>query len=250
MQPTSPALVTGPSRGAAIGLLVCALFIAIGTVTRSWFTIDAGRVEAGMGLVGSYMCHAEDGGSECRGTWLDLEVHGAPKDLYAARLLTFAAGLAAAVMAALIGALALGGRRMARVALFIVAGVAIVGGLYVIVRVFSESHGRMGPSLGYSAMLAMAGSIAAVVVAAVGLAPARAVPTGGFGYGQPPGYGQPGPGYGQPAPGYGQPGPGYGQPGPGYGQPPAAAMCPRCQIPTQFVAQYQRSYCGRCQQYV
>ena len=192
-------------------------------------------------------------GASCKGKWFETDTRG-DKDIHAARFLTFFAGLAAAITGGLIGVMALTGKRVTPLPVVIASGIAIVGGLFYIVRILSEAHGRGGPSVGYSAMLAMVGYIGSLVVPLVALkggAPATA-------YGV-PGYG-PGPGYGQ-APG-GQPG--YGQaPGaqPGYGQAPGAqpaaaaapaagAMCPRCQIPTQYVAQYQRSYCGRCQQYV
>lgn len=99
-------------------------------------------------------------------------------------------------------------------------------------------------------------------------------PQGGQQYGQPggqpQGYGQPQGQYGgQPQGQYGQPPqqpygqpqqgqpyggqPQQGQPQPYGGQPqgaPPAQMCPRCGKPLQFVAQYQRWFCGAEQQYV
>ncbi len=283
--PASSSPVSGPSRGGAIALLVCAALALFGTFTRTWFKAGGGRFEVGIGLMGNYVCHEDDGHSECKGKWFETDTRG-DKDIHAARFLTFFAGLAAAITGGLIGVMALTGKRVTPLPVVIASGIAIVGGLFYIVRILSEAHGRGGPSVGYSAMLAMVGYIGSLVVPLVALkggAPATAYGVPGYGpgpgyggqpgYGAQPGYGQaPGgqPGYGQAPggqPGYGQaPGgqPGYGQaPGgqPGYGQasggqpaaaaaPAAGAMCPRCQIPTQYVAQYQRSYCGRCQQYV
>lgn len=98
-------------------------------------------------------------------------------------------------------------------------------------------HGR-GPDVGYSAMLTILGCLAATVVGALQMRAPR--PAGGP-LGAAPGYG---PGYPS-APGY-PPAAGY---PPAQAAAPSAAPCPRCQAPT-YVAQYQRAYCGRCQQYV
>jgi len=76
--------------------------------------------------------------------------------------------------------------------------------------------------------------------------------------GWPPGGGAPGQQQGAPQQGYGQQGApqqGYGQAPQQYAQQQAAAQqqqhaCPRCGQPLQFVAQYQRWYCGSEQQYV
>jgi hypothetical protein len=67
----------------------------------------------------------------------------------------------------------------------IVAGVATLGGLYFIVRVLAESpSGRMGPSVGYSAILALLGCIGAIVLPLVALR-GRSAP---MAYGHAPGY--------------------------------------------------------------
>ncbi|HEV8049642.1 MAG TPA: hypothetical protein VGP88_03510 [Thermoplasmata archaeon] len=97
---------------------------------------------------------------------------------------------------------------------------------------------------------------------------------GGWPGGGAPHYGYPGhPAYGYPGPsGYGYPGqPGYGYPyayggGAPYGRPgaptaggvpyspppsaPIATTCPRCGRPATYIAQYGRSYCYSCTQYV
>ena len=230
-----------PSVGVAVGLLVCAALILFGTLTRSWFSASRGDASMGIGLMGNYFCD----GSECKGEWFNTKTSG-DADVHVFRFGAFAAGLGTAVVAGLLGAVALGGRRMSALALYIVGGIALVLALAYIGKLGEAFKGSNAPSVGYSAAAMMIGTLAAIITAAVGLR--RRAPA--YGYAGPAGYG-PAPGYGAAprygaAPGYG---PGPGAP-PGYGAAPGPAMCPRCQIPAQFVPQYQRSYCGRCQQYV
>ena len=111
MQPVPASPVSGPSRAGAIVLLLCAALALFGTFTRTWFKVSGGRFEVGLGLMGTYMCHEEDGSSECKGKWFETDTRG-DKDIHAARFLTFFAGLATAILGGLIGALALTGKRM------------------------------------------------------------------------------------------------------------------------------------------
>ena len=78
---------------------------------------------------------------------------------------------------------------------------------------------------------------------------------------QPQAYAQPQQGYAQPQQGYAQPQQGYAQPQQAYAPPqqqqqayappqPQQYPCARCGNPLQWVAEYQRWYCGACQQYV
>jgi hypothetical protein len=220
-----------PNVGVAAALLVCAVLLLGGLLTRGWVSASRGVMEASVGLLGYKFC-AED---QCDGKWFDTKTRG-DGDIHAARFATFGLGLATVVLIALVGGLALGGKRMSPIALYVLAPLTLVFGLYYVVRVMSETRGPdFGP--GISFIVAFLALVGAPLLAGLGLRVRRGPPAAwaggpGYGYGAPQGYGPPA-GYGATQ---------------GAGATPGA--CPRCQAPTQWIAQYQRAYCGRCQQYV
>ncbi len=240
-----------PNQGVAAALLVCAVLLLGGLLTRGWVSASRGEMEASVGLLGYKFC----GGDDCDGKWFDTRTRG-DGDIHAARFATFGLGLATAVLIGLIGGLALGGKRLSPIPLYVLAPLTLVLGLYYVVRVMSETRGPdFGPGISFvAAFLALVG---APLLAGLGLRVRRGPPAAwagapGYGYGAPAGYG------GYPAPGQAAPGAGPSASPPQAAAPPSApssaaaapSVCPRCQAPTQWIAQYQRAYCGRCQQYV
>lgn len=252
MQPIPPASTSGPagrSNPAQLGgilILVCSAMILLGTCSRGWITQSRGDSSSGLGLMGYKFCYE----GHCEGKWFESKMSkGADADITAARYLAFLGGLGAAVMAGLTGALALGrnARKAPLLGVYIVCGVAAFFGIYFIGRVLSEMHGSHTPGPGWSFFVSFLGLVGAAVIAGVMIRPAARAEAGlaPAGYGG----GYPGGGYPQPFPGAMPMGAQQAAP---MGAQPAAPMCPRCGPAGQvtFAAQYQRHFCGRCQQYV
>lgn len=254
MPPSAPAPYAAPTSNPAqlggILLLVCAGLILIGTVTRGWFTMSRGNNSSSVGLIGYKFCY--DG--ECKGKIFEPDMSkGADADVTAARYLAFLGGLGAVVVAGLGGAMALGRKpdKVPLLAIYIVCGIAAFFGLYFIGRALSEVRGSGGPGPGWSFCVAFIGHIGAAVIAGVMIRPHARRTAPGFH----PGYPQQG--YAPQPQGYAPQPQGSAPPQPGYAPPQApqqqaAPSCPRCVAQGQvtYAAQYQRYFCGRCQQYV
>lgn len=211
-------------------LIVAAVLILIGIISRNW--ISASHGEYRIGPMGLEVCHS----SVC----FDVpNERGLPNDLELVMLLAVVSGFASAIAAGVFGGMALAKKhhklpvpRLANIAF----GLAAFSFVYFMIRVFTEVP-RSAPGW------AWAPAIAGVIVGGIGLkrllavAPARSY--------------QPNPMPQQP---YGQQP--YGQPmQPPAMQPPAppqqqASFCPRCGTQLQFVDQYQRWFCPREQQYL
>lgn len=230
--PTGAPGTANPAQTAGIIMLVCALLIAIGTFTKSWFSEDLGRGSAGIGLLGAKMCR----GDECRSfSWDDMggNVDG---DIKAFGYIGFLGGLAALGVCAVAGGLALtrNAHKIKVKPLMIPLSVASGAMAYFLVRILLEDD---SPGLSYSGFLALGGIIAAGAVLKQMLGPIAERARSGL----PAGAGMPG---ALPA----------GAPpmaAPGAPSPMAApSTCPRCGQPLEYVAQYQRYFCRNENQYV
>lgn len=247
-----PPVASNPVQTAGIIMIVCALAIAIGTFTKSWFSASDDGATMGIGLTGM---KAEGRGKSVSFSWGEMNdmARGegkVPTDIMLFGYVGFIAGIGAVAAAGAAGGMALTrnlGKFPTKPALGVM-GAASFAQAFFFVRVLTEDAitktGR-GPELGpsYSGILSLAGLIAAGIVFKQMLKPhvdaaKAALPAG------------PMMGYGQPVQGQ----PMMGQPQPMMGQPPVAQAqmmtCPRCQGQAAFVAQYNRYFCNACQQYV
>lgn len=258
-------------------LVVAAALILIGTISKSWFHAGMHGTDVNVGLTGAEVCYE----SRC----VDAPNDNLPDVMPLFMYMGLIGGIAAAAAAGVFGGMSLANKRdkipvppkFGHIAIA-VAGIGMLG---FFLRVIAEGgKGDTNPSW------AIVPAIGGLIVASVGLrrlapflpSPAARLPAGAPPYGQQP-YGQQP--YGQ-QPGqapYGQQP--YGQapqqpyanqsqpmqpqpPQQGYGQQPmpqggapqgapgqqAAPNCPRCGTQLHFVAQYQRWFCPREQQYV
>ncbi len=232
----------------SILLLVGALFIAVALLTTHWVAggYDGSTFHAG--LYSSGFCH--DGDCESK-LMLSYFGRGGPRAMATIGLgmLTLLGGLTSCVLAVIAGIATTKGRRgPAAHALLFTAITGFVGLVFLAV-----THGITPTDWGYSTPLFLLGVGGVVTGAALALKafPLAPRPMMMMGYGQPMGYGMPGmpPVYGQPP---GMP-PAYGQP-PGYVSPqqmqPQTPPCNQCGGQTQFVQQYQKLFCGRCNRYL
>ena len=213
-----------PATAGGIVMLICAALILLGTISRSWFVMDAGDFKGGTGLMGGYACGKDwDSGKEhCEGKWLDFDTKGRAKDkdIHVWRFGGFFGGLGAGVLAVICGAIAFGNPRKAPlVPLYILTGIAFVFCSMFVVRIFVEMKGSMKPDFGWSFFVDYMGLIGAFVagVAMIGPAGKQAAPMMHMPMQQPMMMQQ--------------------------------YPCPRCGGQLTFVAQYQRWFCPRCQQY-
>lgn len=235
---------------------IAAALIALGTISKSWFGASAHGAGFHLGPIGAEVC----GVSGCSPTSVSGDKLGG--DVEIMMLLAVLGGF---VSAAGCGWFAFGGftgkkDKLPPVKLLQIAlGIAAFSMAYFAIRVLTKSELKeLGPSWG------MFVGIGGVILGWVGVMRLRPflpatsalapMPWLQQQAGQPPMQQQP---YGQqPQQPYGQaPVQPYGQPmqqQPPMQQPAQAAApnCPRCGQPLQFVAQYQRWFCAREQQYV
>ncbi len=237
-------------KSAAIMLVIAAVLIFVGTISKNWFSGGGAARDVHIGPLGIEACM----GSVC----VDVPSRGIDGDISAIMVIAMLSGFASAAAAGLFGVMALTGKadripvppRLAQVAF----GLAAFSMTFFAIRMLSEK-----------AELSWAGfpAIIGVILAGVGLkklmpyltarpalpAGQPAQPPYQQGYPQQPNQSQPM----QPQQQYGsQP---YQQPGmaPPAMPPPAQQAvpnCPRCGTQLHFVAQYQRWFCPREQQYV
>jgi hypothetical protein len=263
-----------PARTAAIMLVVAAVLILIGTVSKNWISGGRGSKDIHIGPMGAEACME----SVC----LDIPTRGIDGDIEAIMVLAMISGFASAAAAGTFGGMALAGKRdripvppkLANVAF----GLAAFSMTFFVIRMISEK-GELSwagfPAIG-GVILAGAGLKKLVPFLAARPALPAGAPYGGQPYAQ---QSQPMQPYGQqPSQPYGQ------QPSQPYAQqsqpmnpqqsqpmqpqqsqpmqpqmaPPAmpppqqqaVPSCPRCGTQLHFVAQYQRWFCPREQQYV
>jgi hypothetical protein len=247
-------------------LVVAAVLILIGTVSKSWFSGGAGSLIVHLGPMGLERC----AGSVC----IDMPTRGIDGDIEAIMVLAMISGFASAAAAGTFGGMALAGKRdripvppkLANVAF----GLAAFSMTFFVIRMISEK-GELSwagfPAIG-GVILAGAGLKKLMPFLAARPALPAGAPYGGQPYAQ---QSQPMQPYGQqPSQPYAQQSqpmnpqqsqpmqPQQSQPMQPQMAPPAmpppqqqaVPSCPRCGTQLHFVAQYQRWFCPREQQYV
>ena len=217
-------------KSAAIMLVVAAALILVGTASKNWLSGGRASKDVHIGPLGIEACM----GSMC----VDVPTRGIDGDIEAVMMIAMLSGFASAAAAGTFGGMTLAGKRDTipvppKVAQ-ICFGVAAFSMTFFVIRM-----------LGEKAELSWAGfpAIGGVILAGVGLKRLTpylhtrlALPSG-----QPP---QTHPDPSQPMQPHMAPPP---MPPP---QQQAAPSCPRCGTQLHFVAQYQRWFCPREQQYV
>lgn len=241
-----------PSGIAAI-LVVGALLLGIGVISRSWITVD-GRGEGGfsLGLHSGESCFR----GQCRSEWLLPEIdkvrRGEQLVMIVSGTVAALTGLASAILAGIAALLLFQNGRPRGLALtaIILVAIALANGFGFVGAADPPSEAGFG----FALFAFMFGGVAVLVGAILTRSGARPpAPAVAMPMGYPPGYGQPPMGYGGPPP-MGQP---MGQPM-GYGQvayPPQPQVqpgpqCPRCRNISTWVPQYQRGFCNACNSYV
>jgi len=237
MQPQYPgqpaaASPSNPAQLAGIISAVCAVLLLVALFTKGWAHASEGHLSIHAGILGFEGCgegHCESEGWDKAARQLNI-----PSDVSGVRILGLLAGLAAVGALATIAGLCLtrNPQKVPVGPLQFVLALASASLTWFAVRLaMSDEDVNFGPSWG-----AFVG-IGAIVVGGIvlrtivkPLARAGAQPVAGA-----------------------MP---YGQQQPqamGYPPPPVAApagVCPRCNGPIEYVAQYQRYFCRRCNQYV
>jgi hypothetical protein len=277
---------TSPLQVPAIVLLVAAALLAFGVFTRSWMSVSLGSTSSEnegdddddpefsfvIGPLGGHSCFGkdkcedmswakmdpdpdkdsdEDMGDDSEGSSA-REDKTMPNDLAIEAKLVLIFGLLGAALSAVAGIMALTGQLRPPVVKLGKIGVAVAAGVIVLFEMRLLT-GQLFPDMGgsitfsrmpsYSFFLALAGVVGAGIML-FGPASRHAGAAG-------PAMGIAGPFAQQP---YAQQGGPFPQaapyPQPYQAPPPPSYPCIRCQTPLTFVAQYQRWFCTRCQQYV
>ncbi|HEX5063811.1 MAG TPA: hypothetical protein VFV99_30740 [Kofleriaceae bacterium] len=252
--PSTPAAApkpADPARSAAIMLVIAAVLILIGTVSKNWVSGGRGSRDIHIGPMGGEACMS--------GACVDIPTRGIDGDIEAIMVLALISGFASAAAAGTFGGMALAGKtdkiplppRLAQMAF----GLAAFSMTFFVIRMISEKG-----ELSWAGFPAIGG----VILAGVGLkkltpflAAKPSVPPGAqqqFANQQPYGnQSQPMQPYGQQSQPM-QPYANQSQPMAAPQQPPPGAApihnCPRCGTQLHWVAQYQRWFCPREQQYV
>jgi hypothetical protein len=236
-------------------LAVAAVLILIGTVSKSWITGGGGSRDIHIGPMGMEACMS--------GVCIDMPARGIPGDIEAIMMLAMLSGFASAAAAGTFGGMALAGKtdrvpvppKLAHVAF----GLAAFSMMFFLIRMISEKG-----EISWAGFPAIGG----VILAGVGLKKLTPFLTARAAL--PPGQPmQPYTNQSQPMPPHAQPpanvplahaqtmaapamAPQAQPPMVPHAPPPqhAAANCPRCGTQLHFVAQYQRWFCPREQQYV
>jgi hypothetical protein len=235
----APQRPADPAKTAAIMLVVAALLILVGTVSKSWVGGGRGSRDIHIGPMGAEACMA----SVC----VEIPTRGIDGDIEAIMVIALISGFASAAAAGMFGGMALAGKsdkipvppKLANVAF----GLAAFSMTFFVIRMLSEKG-----ELSWAGFPAIGG----VILAGVGLKKlmpflvARpALPAGAPQPYAPQAYGsQPYVQQSQPMQPQMAPPP---MPPP---QQQAVPNCPRCGTQLHFVAQYQRWFCPREQQYV
>jgi hypothetical protein len=274
-----------PAKTAAIMLTVSGGLLLVAMLSKNWISADAGSRKLHIGPMGAEQCRE----SLCVDMPLK-GIDGDIEAVMMIGLIAGFAAAALALwfgIASLAGKRdKLPTPKIAQIAF----GVAAFALTFFLIRIFSEGGHGLGPGWASfvgipSVIVAGVGLKKLVPFLDAAPRPAAFPPGGGYPPGQQPyaqpyggpqpqpyggtpyggapqqnPYGQPPAQQSQPMQPYGQPPPQqpYGQqppaqqsqPMPPQGAPQAAPNCPRCGQPLQFVAQYQRWFCGREQQYV
>jgi hypothetical protein len=218
-----------PAKTAAITLVVAAVLILIGTVSKNWISGGGGSRDVHVGPLGAEACFE----SRC----VEIPTRGIPGDIEAIMMIAMLSGFASAAAAGLFGGMSLAGKsdripvppKVAQICF----GVAAFSMTFFLIRMLSEKG-----DLSWAGFPAIAG----VILAGVGIKKLKpflhAATERAVFIAQPtmPSMNPHNPQSSQPM-----------QPPP---QQAAVPNCPRCGTQLHFVAQYQRWFCPREQQYV
>jgi hypothetical protein len=148
------------SRIAALVLFIAAASIALGVLTKSWFS--ARGADGGVGLLGIESCR----GGECVSrSWSEIN---APGSIPAFGYLGFIGGLAAAVGLAVAAGMLLTGRA-AKIPVKPLGGALVVGALGMLAFSNAVMEGRLSP--GWSLAPALGGILLGVIALKVMVAP-------------------------------------------------------------------------------
>jgi hypothetical protein len=240
---------------ASILMFVGAAFLLFASFSTGWFTHSSSDNSMAFGLVRNEVCF--DGHCQSGTIFSSMGRFGLDFLLIIG---TFLFNLTAVIMAIIAGIKLL--KPVRSVLAVLVLSFAGAAALFVLVILLKSMSGS-GASFGYAFFLFWLGAASAITASVMAMMRPR--PAGRpMAMGMRPG--MPMPGYGQPQ--YGNPGhpPQYGAPPAQYGASPQAsyappgmqqapmaapqgAPCPTCQTPTVWVAQYNRWFCQRCNQY-
>lgn len=235
-----------PLQKATMPLFVGAVLILISLFTTSWLTASDRHGSAGLGLREAHFCRDRDEGTKCETMQLD-DNHGHETGRETAMIwagkITFGLGIVSALLSALCGGMILQqrDRRLVKAVIGVVAATAVGAVTFLIAVPSLGERASWGP--GFSLVLFFVGAAGAIVGTRL---TAKALGQPMLAAGAPafaPGYAQQGSQPMAAAPGYAQQ----------TSQPMAAAptpSCPRDGAPSVWVAQYQRYFCERCQQYL
>jgi len=254
-------------------MFVAAAALAYGLIGRGWFSIHEERFSADGGPVWSTICTSfdSDDGMKCE-THTFLSGEGGHGLQWILSLMFVLTGLTAMVMSGIAGIFLLKKPR----SLLSILTLCFAGTSFLIIigqLLYGASKGGFHLP-GHGFFIYLIGAITAIVGGIMGMVrKSDGQPAGGVrpGYGYPPGQGYPNQGYGNPNPYGPQPGPAYAQPqgAPPQGSPYAPGGAPQqayspapqqpaaqagpphtCGTPTTWVAQYNRWFCTRCNQYI
>jgi hypothetical protein len=143
-------------------LLVSALLILLGLVTKSFVTASREDNSVGIGYLGAEVC----GEGHCRSFDWDQMGSDVKSDIKAVRWLGLFAGVGAIGVAVVAGIFAFQRKRFPGAVLHSVLGVAAFAFVYFVIRWISEAHGEITPVPGLSFALAFSGVILASVMQA------------------------------------------------------------------------------------
>jgi hypothetical protein len=143
-------------------MLVSALLILLGLVTKSFVTASREDNSVGIGYLGAEVC--SDG--HCQSFDWDQMGSDVKSDIKAVRWLGLIAGVGAIGLAVVAGIFAFQRKKFPGVVLHSVLGVAAFAFVYFVLRWIAETHGDISPLPGLSFALAFSGVILASVMQA------------------------------------------------------------------------------------
>jgi hypothetical protein len=224
------------------GILLCvgSLLLAISLFTKSWISASERRGSTSIGLIRAEACFED----HCEGGFMLGELKHAPGGIVAAAvggLIAFLVGLGAVGVSATAGGMILGQNRRR----FTTLAIGLIATMMLLIIILAAAIPTRGAGFGYSFWLFWVGGAAALtgaimanmnkaagaaVAGAPGMYPSGPMSGGYNPYAQPPVQMAPTQPTGQQV-----------QTGP---------ACPACATPATWVAQYNRWFCSRCNQYI
>ena len=230
-----PAAAANPAQTVAIVMIVCAVLILVGTISKSWLVGGDAEESGKIGLTGIEECE----GSQCRPVPWEMLERAIGSEVPTMATLGVVFGIAAAAMSGLCGLLALMRSTksapvgLTRLALGLAAGMQTA----FVVRILAEMKSASGIGPGWALFVSFGGIIASAIVLASLNTHVKAAKAAVAGAAAPAAAASANPYQQQPMQQY--------QPPPAHPTYP----CRTCQRPLVFVAQYQRWFCESCRQY-